>query len=318
MTNGQAISDRAVSEPKNAPSSFTQHIRYEHLVAGMLGGVSATLTLHPLDLIKIRFQVSDGSGRAPVYGGLLKGFRSIINKNGWTGLYQGAAPNVVGSGSAWGLYFFGYNFLKAWMQGDSDIPLGAEQHLLAGAVAGVCTLSVTNPIWVVKTRMCLQYDKGTVGHTPQYRGMLDCLSKIWKHEGIPGLYKGFVPGLFGVSHGALQFMAYEELKKGYSRYFGTPINKKLGTFEYLCMASLSKIFAVVTTYPYQVVRSRLQNHHTIGMYKGSMDILQRIWRFEGARGFYKGLVPNILRVTPACAITFLVYENVIHVLMRRP
>ena len=36
-----------------------------------------------------------------------------------------------------------------------------------------------------------------------------------------------MPGLFGVSHGALQFMAYEELKKGYSRYFGTPINKKL-------------------------------------------------------------------------------------------
>ena len=39
--------------------------------------------------------------------------------------------------------------------------------------------------------------------------------------------QGYVPGLFGVSHGALQFMAYEELKKGYSRYFGTPINKKL-------------------------------------------------------------------------------------------
>ena len=40
------------------------------------------------------------------------------------------------------------------------------------------------------------------------------------------VHKGYVPGLFGVSHGALQFMAYEELKKGYSRYFGTPIYKK--------------------------------------------------------------------------------------------
>ena len=34
-----------------------------------------------------------------------------------------------------------------------------------------------------------------------------------------------MPELFGVSHGALQFMAYEELKKGYSHYFSTPINK---------------------------------------------------------------------------------------------
>ena len=39
--------------------------------------------------------------------------------------------------------------------------------------------------------------------------------------------QGYAPGLIGVSHGALQFMAYEEVKKGYSQYFGTPINKKL-------------------------------------------------------------------------------------------
>ena len=39
--------------------------------------------------------------------------------------------------------------------------------------------------------------------------------------------KGYLPGLFGVSHGALQFMAYEELKKLRSSYFGTPVDKKL-------------------------------------------------------------------------------------------
>ena len=33
------------------------------------------------------------------------------------------------------------------------------------------------------------------------------------------VHKGYVPGLFGVSHGAHQFMAYEELKKDYSRDF---------------------------------------------------------------------------------------------------
>ena len=45
--------------------------------------------------------------------------------------------------------------------------------------------------------------------------------------------QGYAPGLIGVSHGALQFMAYEELKKGYSQYFGTPINKKL-VIKYKC------------------------------------------------------------------------------------
>ena len=57
MTNGQAISDRPVPEhKKNMSSGFLQHLRYEHLAAGMLGGISSTLVLHPLDLIKIRFQ----------------------------------------------------------------------------------------------------------------------------------------------------------------------------------------------------------------------------------------------------------------------
>lgn len=30
-------------------------LKYEHLVAGISGGVTSTLILHPLDLIKIRF-----------------------------------------------------------------------------------------------------------------------------------------------------------------------------------------------------------------------------------------------------------------------
>lgn len=34
---------------------FLSNMRYEHLIAGISGGVASTLILHPLDLIKIRF-----------------------------------------------------------------------------------------------------------------------------------------------------------------------------------------------------------------------------------------------------------------------
>ena len=37
-------------------------------------------------------------------------------------------------------------------------------------------------------------------------------------------------------------------------------------------------------------------------------------RYEGMRGFYKGLWPNVLRVTPACCVTFLVYEKTVSML----
>ncbi|CAH3159069.1 unnamed protein product [Pocillopora meandrina] len=116
------------------------------------------------------------------------------------------------------------------------------------------------------------------------------------------------------------FLAYrtehcKELKKGYSQYFGTPINKKLSSTEYLVMASLSKIFAATATYPYQVVRAKLQNQYTMVEYKGALDVISKTFRHEGVTGFYKGLIPSVLRVTPACALTFVVYENVIHFLL---
>jgi len=41
------------------------------------------------------------------------------------------------------------------------------------------------------------------------------------------LFQGFLPGIFGVSHGALQFMAYEELKKLHNKYHNNALNKKL-------------------------------------------------------------------------------------------
>jgi solute carrier family 25 folate transporter 32 len=38
---------------------------------------------------------------------------------------------------------------------------------------------------------------------------MDALIKTCQHEGIRGLYRGFVPGIFGVSYSSLQFMTYQ-------------------------------------------------------------------------------------------------------------
>lgn len=62
-------------------------------------------------------------------------------------------------------------------------------HMVAAAEAGVLTLVMTNPIWVVKTRLCLQY--GIASELPQnrYNGMVDALCKIYRVEGVRGLYR---------------------------------------------------------------------------------------------------------------------------------
>lgn len=66
------------------------------------------------------------------------------------------------------------------------------------------------------------------------------------------------------------------------------------------------MIAAATTYPYQVLRARLQDQHH--NYQGTLDCTKRILKYEGIGGFYKGLSVNLLRVTPATVITFVVYE----------
>lgn len=46
----------------------------------------------------------------------------------------------------------------------------------------------------------------------------DGLSTVWRMEGLAGLWKGTTLALVGVSNGAIQFMAYEEMKRwGFDR-----------------------------------------------------------------------------------------------------
>jgi solute carrier family 25 folate transporter 32 len=79
----------------------------------------------------------------------------------------------------------------------------------------------------------------------------------------------------------------------------------------LVMSGFAKIFAGTVTYPYQVVRSRLQTYDSEARFgKGIRGVMVKIWREDGFRGFYRGLGPNIVKVLPSTWVTFLVYENV--------
>jgi solute carrier family 25 folate transporter 32 len=180
---------------------------------------------------------------------------------------------------------------------------------------GLATSVLTNPIWVIKTRML-----STGSNTPgAYASFTTGVAQIYRSEGIPGFYRGLLPALFGVSHGALQFMAYEKLKayrtrmRSASRTSGDSIGatpaRLLGNFDFFLTSSLSKIFAGCVTYPYQVLRSRLQIYDAHLVYRGVRDAMAQIWAQEGFAGFYKGLGPNLLRVLPSTWVTFLVYEN---------
>jgi solute carrier family 25 (mitochondrial folate transporter), member 32 len=85
--------------------------------------------------------------------------------------------------------------------------------------------------------------------------------------------------------------------------------------------------ASTVTYPLQVIKSRLQQRAECvditssgdlklvkRNYSGMFNTIYRMWKLEGLRSFFKGAIPNALRVAPGSAITFLVYESILDVL----
>ena len=148
----------------------------------------------------------------------------------------------------------------------------------------------------------------SANHLGAYTSITDGIRQIYKVDGLSGFYRGLVPSMFGVSHGAFQFMAYEQMKQYRAAQLAKDY-KEINNLDYLISSGLSKIFAGSITYPYQVVRARLQSYDADKLYQNARDVVYQVWKREGVLGFYKGLGPNLLRVVPSSCVTFLVYEN---------
>jgi len=319
---------------------MTQH---KEAVSGAIAGFAATIALHPLDVIKTRLQVQDVDIK---YKGTLHAFKTILKSEGVRGAYAGLSPAMVGNTASWAMYFAFYDRAKKRYEMDDDDnnttkTLTSWKTLLAATKAGVGVSVLTNPIWVAKTRLALQtrggggsdVSTGVVQNTKvtkvRYKGLLDCLYSIARNEGVPGLYKGLTPSLLLVSHGAIQFTCYENLKsiarggvsvapddgtKGDDNDNATSMEQReLTSTECAVYGMLSKILASLVTYPQQVVRARMQKlqiERNQIKYKSLLQSFGTISRREGISGMYKGMVPNLARMLPSTGVTFFTYEFV--------
>jgi len=160
--------------------------------------------------------------------------------------------------------------------------LRSSDYFLASGVSGILTAFFTNPIWVIKTRM-LSTGRNAPG---AYQSIAHGTRELWRTEGLKGFYRGLIPSLFGVSHGAIQFMAYEQLKNKWAITRGG--KDHLTNLDFLFLSAVSKMLAGSVTYPYQVVRARLQIYDAGRRYNNARDVLQQVWTREGMGGFYRG------------------------------
>lgn len=190
-------------------------LNWNNLIAGTCGGATATAIFHPLELIKVRWQVYEAASllkrppsmatinHSPIYRPKYRSLAHTVasvyrSENGLRGLYRGIGINTLASGSAWGLYFLIYNTLKARHRdmGATGAQLTVANYTLDATLAGVITISITNPLFLIKTRMCLQYSQvnGANTNVLKYRNSWHAFITLLKTDGFIGLYKGILPG----------------------------------------------------------------------------------------------------------------------------
>lgn len=129
-------------------------------------------------------------------------------------------------------------------------PLTTAQSMLAGLIAGSCTVIFTNPIWVVNTRETARKDlndkqdgnKSVRGNT----GFLKILLDIIRSEGIAALWSGVIPALVLVINPIIQYTAFEQLKTIVERRRGSRSTPN----DAFLFGALGKLLATGITYPY--------------------------------------------------------------------
>lgn len=250
-----------------------------------------------------------GLGHSLKYTGTFSAIVQIFRDEGLRGTYRGLSPTLLGMVPAWATYFTSYKFIK---QRVDPLPWAGKSnnsqslvHMISACGAGVLTATVTNPIWVVKTRIQMISSKDC-----QYSGTADAFGKIMREEGIVGFYRGLGPSLVGVSHITIQFPLYERLKKdlGSGGGQGASSENQAGIFSLIAAAAISKILASLFTYPHEVVRTRM--YMDTGKELSMLSSYMNLFREGGVSAMYRGFLTNAVRVVPASAITFVSYEIV--------
>ena len=217
---------------------------------------------------------------------------------------------------------------------------------LAAWSCGTLVSALSNPFWLLKSRMIASFVRdGTDGaghgahhsatvpqgrtawstsaHDPSYglrhgQGMRAHAANVIEHGGVSALWRGASLSVVASLHGAITFVAYDAMKDAYAGALPQDVrHASVPPAAAALFGGLSKVFATIGVYPYQVVRTRLQVHERAslasivrgivreGVPKGASVPTRLIL---GASAFFRGLAPTLVRSVPASALSFWVYE----------
>lgn len=199
------------------------------------------------------------------------------------------------------VYYYWYEWSKTFFEksaaaaGRASKKLTTVESMLAGAIAGSATVLITNPIWVVNTRVTTRQQ--TQAHDVETAAVgseilskpvrppstIGTLLSLLKNEGPQALFSGVVPALVLVINPILQYTLFEQMKNQLEKRKGrvTPVMAFL-------LGALGKLFATSITYPYITLKSQMHVASSSDKKQGVFQALGRVVREEGYSGLYKG------------------------------
>ncbi|KAH7548200.1 hypothetical protein ACOSP7_032429 [Xanthoceras sorbifolium] len=312
-------------------------------LAGAGGGIIAQLITYPLQTVNTRQQTERDLKEQKRKLGTIAQMSQVVKQEGWGRLYGGLTPSLVGTAASQGVYYYFYQIfrnkaeataLEHKKKGVGDGSVGIFSSLVVAALAGCVNVLFTNPIWVVVTRM-QTHSKSSKKSEPSHSKLISpdevipaaiepppfgtshAIQEVYGEAGLWGFWKGVIPTLIMVSNPSMQFMLYETmLMKLKKRRVSNKKDNGVTALEVFLLGALAKLGATVLTYPLLVVKARLQakqvttgdkRHH----YKGTLDAILKMLRYEGFYGFYKGMSTKIVQSVLAAAVLFMIKEELV-------
>ncbi|KAI0397143.1 mitochondrial carrier [Xylariaceae sp. FL0594] len=293
-----------------------QNDNVAHALAGAGGGVLSMVMTYPLITLSTRAQVE--SKRAET--AFLSAVKGIIAREGVSGLYAGLDSAVFGISVTNFVYYYWYEWTRAFFEaaatraGRASKKLTTVESMMAGALAGSATVILTNPIWVVNTRMTTRRESLEASQELVVEGSgakavprkarappttLGTLLALLREEGPRSLFRGVVPALVLVINPILQYTLFEQMKNVVEARRKRNITPTVAFF----LGAIGKLFATSITYPYITVKSQMHVAGN-GQKEGMVQAISRVVKEEGYSGLYKGIGPKVTQSVLTAAFLF--------------
>jgi len=278
----------------------------------LLGGCSAAISktaVAPIERVKLLLQTQDANVKitqANKYKGIMDVFIRVPKEEGVKAFWRGNLANVIRYFPTQALNFaFKDTYKKIFCPYNSktDFWKFFAGNLASGGAAGATSLSVVYPLDFARTRLAA--DVGKTAGDRQFNGLIDCLTKIHKSDGLKGLYQGFGVSVLGIiAYRACYFGGYDTLKRVFFS------DGRGNIFLKFLMAQAVTGVSGLVSYPLDTIRRRLmmQSGRKDVMYTGTVDCFNKILKNEGGKAFFKGALSNILRGMGASLVLVLYDE----------